>query len=227
MPRRILMGELVTRCAQHADKTGDSHIEAPEWKSRISLKYGELWGIVSGAGLRYFEKKSTINANGAASYLEPEDHLSTIGMDYVRSDGTRTEIYELMISERNALAGMVGDARYFELVDDEIRLYPRPSSGTYELLYIPQPTNLTQYADDGVVDVVNEAGEAMLIWGVAAGAKDKSESDLRYCLDQEREAKVRLRDWAINRSLTQPRRRVITDLAELGALRQGDWRLYR
>ena len=118
MPRRIAMGTLVTRAQQFADKgTGDDHIATAEWKSRISLKFAELYGVVCDVGSRYFETTSTITATGATSYNEPSDHRNTIGMDLVNSDGTRRAVHELMIPERNYYAGQTGEAYYFQHVD--------------------------------------------------------------------------------------------------------------
>lgn len=227
MPRRIAMSVLVDRSQKLADKVNDGHIDTAEWKARVSLKYGELFALVCETGLRYFEAIQSITATGADTYDEPIDHLSTIGVDYVAADGSRREVIELMIGERNFLAGQTGDARFFELVDDKIRLLPRPSSGTYEWLYVPQPPDLSTYADGDLVDVVNEAGEAMLLWGVAAGAKDKSESDLRYAMRESERAAERLMQWAANRALTQARRPVarsreeLSDMLSYGVLSRG------
>lgn len=223
MPHRILMGTLVTRCKRRADKEFDEHISTAEWKALISEKYGEHWGVIAETGCLYHHRTATITATGAASYAEPADHMSTIGMDLVRSDGSRREVTELQIQERNLFAGQVGEAFFFRHVDDLIFLHPNPSSGTYELLYIPQPTDISEYADDQPVDLMTADGAAALIWGVAAMAADKSEANLQFKLRQEELATERLRMWAINKSLLEPRRRVITDPHDLRSTDPAEW----
>lgn len=201
------MSTIRERCQRRADLEGDQHVSTAEWNALISEKYGELYGLVCETGLRYFETTQTITATGADSYTEPTDHLATIGLDLVDADGTRRGLSELMISERNDYAGSTGEALYFTFVDDQLFLYPNPSSGTYELTYVPQSPDLSSYADADLVDLVTPDGEAMLIWGVAALARSKSESDVRLHLDREAAAAERLRFWAANRSLTEARHR--------------------
>lgn len=223
MPRLITMGTLVTRCKQRADMESDDFISTAEWKSLISEKYGELYGVVVDTGSRYFESSSTITATGATSYAEPSDHSRTIGMD--RLDGTRRcpVFGPIEPAERHIYSGDGGTARYFAHVDDQIILYPNPTSGTYYLLYVPQATDLSAYADGTAVDVCDEAGESFLIWGVSIMAKSKGESDVRLAMEREAAAKERLVTWAARRRLLEPRRKVIDTWIEPGLIAEGDW----
>lgn len=207
MPRRLEMSVIRERCQRRADLEGDDHISDAEWDALISEKYGELHGIVSGAGLRYFETTSTITATGATSYDEPDDHMATVGFDHVAADGTLRPLTELMAHERDMYAADTGDAYYFALVDDQIYLRPNPASGTYRMLYIPQAPDLSEYADADLVDVVNADGEAFLIWGVSVLAKSKSESDVQLAMQREEAARERLLEWAVQRSMSEGRRR--------------------
>jgi hypothetical protein len=207
MPRRYQLSELVTRCQRRADMENDSSIAAAEWKALISEIYGELHGEVSSTGLRYFETESTVTASGAASYAEPSDHLSTVGVDLViDSAGRRRELEELMPLEQAQWSGLVGEAHRYTLIDDQLYLYPNPSSGTYKWRYIAQPPDLSTEADATLVDVVTPDGEAFLVWGVAVLALSKGEKDVTLALQRQEQARARLKDWAYNRSLTQPRR---------------------
>ena len=217
------MSTLRTRCKRRADQENASFISDSEWNALISEKYGELYGVVCDTGSRYFETSSTITATGATSYNEPTDHRSTVGMD--RLDGTsRVPVFgPISPHERNIYSGETGDARYFDHVDDQIYLYPKPASGTYYYLYVPQSPDLSAYADGDLVDVCDEAGEAMLIWGVAAIALAKADSDVRLALQQEAAARERLQAWAAMRMMNEPRRRVIDSWIEPGYLVNGDW----
>lgn len=203
MPKRLTMGSLVTLCKQRADKENDDHISSAEWKSLISEQFGELWMHVSETGLRYFETSTTITANGSTGYTEPTDHLSTVGISRVDSSGRETPLDPLMSQDEPLFRGTTGDARRWTLVDDSLRLYPTPSSGTYKWYYIPQPTDLSAYADADVVDVVSPLGLAYLLWGVCVKAKSKSESDVRLAMAERERLKEEVIVWAANRALTE------------------------
>jgi hypothetical protein len=158
MPRRIVMSTIVTRCKQQCDQENANHILGPEWKARISERYGELWSIVNGTGLRYFETSTTVTATGAASYDEPAAIESTVLITRVLGDGRELELAPLEPQEEACLKGRTGDACRFSLIDDQLRLYPKPSSGTYNWYYRPQPPDLATFADSDPVDVCCMAG---------------------------------------------------------------------
>ncbi len=208
MPRVYSLETLRTRCQQRADKENDAHISTAEWASLISEAWGELYEIVSGTGLRYFETTHDFTADGSASYAEPDDHGKTVGLDRINADDTRFTLRPLMVQERSRYAGQTGDALEYAIVDDLIYLYPKPSSGDYQLLYISQPTDLTALADDDLVDVVCIFGEAFLLWGVAVKALSKSESDVRLAIAERDRCAQRLMEWACERDANEPRRRV-------------------
>jgi hypothetical protein len=225
MPRRFEMGTLVTRCKQRADLENDDHIGTAEWKALISEQYGELWSLVSETGLRYFETSTTITADGSASYDEPDDHFSTLQIARVIDAGGREVLLrELMHQEESAVRGMTGDAFFWALADDQLFLYPKPSSGTYKWYYLQQPTDLSEYADDGVVDLVVPAGEAFLIWGVVVKAKAKSEADVTLAMAERERAALRVTEWAAQRSISEHRHRVTEDADDFRVTDPADWR---
>ncbi len=219
------MSDLRTKCQELADLENSSHISTAMWNRFISMKYALLYGAVCDTGSRYFETSSTITATGATSYNEPADHRMTVGMDRLSGTSKRVPVYELMVAERTIYSGETGDARYFAHIDDQIYLYPNPSSGTYYYLYVPQATDLSSYADADLVDVCDGSGESYLVWSVAAVALAKSESDATFALAQAEEAKQELIAWAARRMMYEPRRRVIDTWVEPGLLIEGDWPL--
>lgn len=225
MPRRFTMATLVTRCKRRADQENSSFVSDAEWKTLISEKYGELYGVVCDTGSRYFETSSTITATGATSYAEPTDHRSTIGMDRL-SGTTRVPVFgPIEPSERHLYSGQTGDARYFTHVDDQIYLHPNPSSGTYYYLYIPQSPDLSAYADADLIDVCDGSGESFLIWGVAAIALAKAESNASLALQQEQKFRDELNAWAVRRMMSEPRRRTLDGWVEPGTYLEGGYPL--
>lgn len=212
MPRRIAMSTLVTRCQQRADKVGDDHLT--EWNSLISEVYAaDVFSVVAGTGLRYFEYVVTLTTTGAAYVSEPDDHLSTIRLDYVDSSGRHIEVEPINVDEEGKLAGLPASADrayYYTLVDDRIYLYPTPPTGqTYEMLYIPQSPDLNDYAADDLVDVVTPDGEACLYWGVALLARAKASQDVALHMRKHEQHRTRLQEWAAERSLTQMQTRAV------------------
>lgn len=223
MPRRLTMLQVRNRCKRRSDKENDPHISDTEWNELINEQYGDLFLSVANTGLRYFEAFSTINATGAASYAEPTDLLSVVSIDKVNTDGTRYGLRELMVQERNRFAGQTGDALYYALSDDDIFLYPKPASGTYEMTYIPQSTDVSAYTDVDLLDVVTPDGEAFLIWGVAVKALAKSESDVMLAIQEREAARARLVEWATLRCFNSPRRRQIVEEDDLSVGDPGGW----
>lgn len=214
MPRLVTMGKLKARCQRRADLEGDDHIDDEEWLEIISEAYGELYSIVAGTGLRYFERSTNLTTAGIATITEPVNVQSVIGIWYVASDGTKKRLRPIAPDELAHWAGRTGDrARRYELIDDTIRFYPTPPTGqTYELRYIPTAPDLSTFASDVCADCVIAEGEAFVIWGSVVKAKSKSESDVRLAIvERDRLAPI-VREWAMNRLLTEPHRRIVSDI---------------
>lgn len=210
MALSLTLDTLVTRTKQRANKVGDEQIETAEWKELISEVYGELHGAVSEVGARYFETETSINLS---TFALPTDHLSTIGVDFVYDvAGRRRPLVELMVQETPLVAGVTGEAYLFALAGATVKLYPTPSTGTYKHLYVPQPTDYSSASGSTSVDLINNDGLQFVLWGVAAIALHRSESAQQAAMLARDAAKERLVTWAINRALTMPRRRVITDI---------------
>lgn len=212
MPRTLTMSTIRTRCKRRADQENSSFIADAEWNALISEKWGELHGLVCETGSLYFATTATITATGATSYNEPTDHMETVRLYYVYSDSRQRDLRRLHPSEVAGLAGTTGDAYNFFHLDDQIYLYPNPSSGTYKHLYLPQATDLSSYADGDSVDVMTADGEAALVWGVAAVALAKNESDPTFALNREEYHKRRLEYWAARRAIGDGRRPVADEI---------------
>lgn len=189
-------------------------ISDSEWKMLISLQYAELYALLAETGMRYFETEESIDTTGGSVYGLPEDHLSTVGVDFLvnASTGERRQLQELMVQERNFFAGVQGapEARAYALVGTNIVLYPTPPTGqTYKHVYIPQPADLSSAADGATIEMATSDGEAFLIWSVAVLALAKEESDTSLAQAEREAARERVWNWATLRALNTPRRRTV------------------
>ena len=223
MPRRLTFENARDLCKQRADIENDRHIQPAELAAMMSSAYGAVYQKVAASGGRYWESTYSITADGSASYPEPDDHLSTIGLDLVRADGTRCPLKPLPIQHRHRFAGRTGEARRYMLIDSALILFPKPSSGAYEMLYIPQAPDLKTYADSDLIDVVTPDGEEMFIWGTVVKILAKKEQDPRLAITERDAAAERLLEWATMRSLVDGPVRVVEDTEDDLADINGSW----
>jgi hypothetical protein len=212
--KTIMLGALRLLCQQRADRESDDSIVTSEWNALISEQVGEMASVVADAGFAYWQSEATINLT---TFALPTDHMATWGVDYVDGSGRRRPLTELQPADRSRFIGQTGEAYYFLVVGQVVELYPTPSSGTYKIVYLPQPADLSAASDSVPVDLVCADGQAFVIWGVAVKARSKS-TDSVAVMQQEREAaRARLFKWAVQRSFATPRH---AEPAE----NVGDWR---
>jgi hypothetical protein len=204
------MGALIVECREAVDMVNNQARADAAFRRAISRQWGTLHGIVAGAGCRYFETSVEITADGSDSYDEEDNHLSSVRMARVLDDGTERPLDELMSQEEWLFKGKTGDAVAYTLIDDQIFLYPNPSSGTYKLYYIPQPADLSSYDDSDLVDVVTADGLQFLIWAVAVQIHGALEGNAVLALQERERAREELMVWAAARS-SQQRRNVNED----------------
>lgn len=207
MPRRKVFSYWRERAQKLADAEGDEHVSEAELAESLNEVYGDLYHLVCDGADAYFQGTHSFTADGSDSYDEPDDHLSTICLEHVDSSGQRTPLKKLLPQERHLFATLTGDAGGYSLIDNLIYLYPNPSSGTYELLYIQQPPDLTSYAAGDLLDVVNIYGEQFLVYGTAALVLSKSEKDVRFFLSRQKRAEEKLVEWVAQRSFHDAKRR--------------------
>ena len=200
--RSLTLLTLVTRAQQRADRENDSSISSTEWKMLVSEQYGEMHGVVADAGFLYNASEATISLTTLAL---PTDHLATWAVEREDSAGKRHPLTELQPMDRFRFRGRTGEAHFYIVVGQVVELYPTPSSGTYKMVYIPQPTDLSAASDSTSVDVVSADGEAFILWGVAVKAKSKSSDDVQVAMMEREAARQRLFAWAVQRSFASPR----------------------
>lgn len=215
MPLRLAMSDARLRCQRRAIMEGDQSIGTTEWNSLISETFGELYEEVADSGLRYFETSTTFTTSGLGYLAEPADQLAMVDNIELVLDATSgrcRRLYPIAAQERARWAGRTGDPRRFEMVDDRFYLYPTPAAGkVLTLRYIPQPPDLTNFADADVIDVVTPSGLAFLVWGTALKAMSKDRSDVTLAMQERESARERLKSWAENRAFHQQPRRIVED----------------
>lgn len=222
MPFPVTLGELVESCQQLSNKVAgdDGQIDAPEWKKHISTIYGRVHTTVADTGARCFETDVTLNL---AALTLPTDHRSSIGVDFIDSGGRRRPLPELMMQERGFFSTTTGEARAWSFSGTAIALYPLPTSGTYKHLYVPQPTRYNTSADSTSVDVLTSDGLEAITWGAASIGLHRGESQQQRALEEFVAALARLKEWAVQRAQTLPKRQVITETDWNFADRNGAW----
>lgn len=212
MPNLVEMGVVRSRVIKRADAAGNGNIEPAEWNEHISEVYAELYGLVVEAGCRYFERKYAITANGSESYLEPCKILSTVAIERLDTTGRPTRLIPVPVQRRSRWIGQSpGDARRYELVDDQLFLYPKPLTGSYQWLYVPQPPDLSSFADDQKIDFVTPDGLAFVLWGVAVLGKGKGESDVTLAMAERDRLREKVEHWAQMRAFYEAQVRIVTD----------------
>jgi hypothetical protein len=227
MPLLVEIGTLATRCKRRADKENDDHISAAEWLELINEVWrADVYSVVAGTGLRYFETTATLTTDGSAYVAEPSNCFSTIRLDYVDSAGRHYEVDPVPAGNQAPIEGETGSqALFYAHVDDRIYLYPTPPTAqTYSLLYVPQAPDVSGFASDECVDVYCPDGEACLIWGVAALAKIKASQDASIFLQKQEMHRERLMGWAVERALSQPLRRADTAFDDVRQSDPASWR---
>lgn len=225
MARNLTLGTLVDRCQKRGDVQSDGHVPSTEIKELVSEYFAELLMLATEDGARHIESEQTITASGASSYALNADYLSTVRVDYVLDAAGRVvELEQIGPQEEPDWLGLTGTASKFVLVNSAIKLYPKPLSGTYKHIYVPQPTDLSSAADATTVDVFNIWGERLIVWGVASVAKHKSESDQRRAMSEYNRAREEVMVWAAQLALTAMRKPIVRE-GEIYA-DPADW-LYR
>lgn len=213
MARSVTIANLITRAKQRADLVNDTHVSDAEWQVYLAEAYNELHAIVAETGSRQFEAEETITATGASSYNLPSAYLSTVSVEFVTDgSGARRPLHRLMPAETALYRGMTGEACAYELTGTTIVLWPRPSSGSYRHIYIPQPTDYSSSGTD--IDCLNVYGEQFITWSAASMAIHKQERNAQFALMRVEKAREEIYNWAANRALEGNRRVAIDDQYE-------------
>ena len=212
MARSFTIAQLITKGRRRCDQENRDILSAAEWQEELNTVFGEFHGLLTDAGMRYYETEDTITGvAGTQDYALPADFLATIGVDYEQSTGgQRTELTSFLAQERNVFSGSTGgQSMAYSLIGQNVRLYPAPATGqTYYHIYVPQPADISASATSTSVDVVTPGGEAFFVWSLALAGGVKEESDMvPYYERQVDRHRARVVEWAMQRELYTPKRR--------------------
>lgn len=167
----VTLATLKTRIRQRTDTENSEFVTDAELTQLINTSYKELYALLVRKSLQRAESVSTITADGSAQYDLPVDFVGLIGV--FRNYGEYTTPLE-RFPEKLRPGSLTGDATQYRLVNSTVVLYPRPSSGTYDVVYIPLPADLSADADtlDGVL-----GWEEFVVIDVSICVLEKEESD--------------------------------------------------
>jgi hypothetical protein len=222
MARNFTIAALITKGRRRCGQETRDLLSAAEWQDELSTICSEFQGLIVDSGSRIFETELEITATGASGYALPANFLAEVGVDRVIGSN-REHLTPLLVQERNHTQSVSGDARYYALVNDEIRFFPNPASGTYYLIYAPQCPDYTVITDSTEIDVITPAGENYFSWSLALVGGIKEESELTpYYEKQVDKYRRQIEKWANQRMLTAPVRRYV-EYGEPGSLYPGEW----
>jgi hypothetical protein len=146
----VTLAQLITRIRQRTDTENSEFITDAELTQLINTSYKELYGLLVRASLHRAETTYAVVTDGSASYTLPTDFFGLIGVYRTYS---QDKVPLERFPDKFRPGERTGDATMYRVVGSAVVLYPKPSSGTYDLVYIPVPGELVSAADelDGVL----------------------------------------------------------------------------
>ena len=189
----VTLTELISRIRQRSDNehSGSTFVTDAEITRLINVSYAELYGHLIRWSMNMVESLQTITATGAANYNLETDFYSLVAVFRVSGDyRVRLERH----SSRHRLgATPSGDASSYRVINNTIEFYPRPSGGTYEVVYVPVCGQLAAAGDtlDGVL-----GWEEYVVLDCAIHILDKEESDSKMLRADRDRILARIEDEA-------------------------------
>ncbi len=199
--------ELRTRCLERADMVfnsavaaGDRYITTTELNALINTSYAELYGTLVRYGMHRDEELATVVTDGNVNYQLPADIYSVLAVYRVEGNGTRVYLTRHDHRVRPNQARTQAKAHTYRVVGANMEFNPVPSSGTYEMLYIPVPGEMT--ADDDLIDGVLGWEEYVVI-DVAIKLKQKEDSDPALLMAERERLLRRIQEEARDEEMSE------------------------
>lgn len=180
--------QIRNRIRQRADMEHTDFVTDAELDQLINTEYAELYGLLVRHSLQRSETVQTITADGSENYDLEASFYSLVGV--FRTEGD-VRVRLSRHSERFRAGSVNGPATSYRLINFTLELYPRPTSGTYEVVYIPVPAELTNDADtlDGVL-----GWEEMVVISAAIKCLQKEEAEHDHLLRDKQMIMARIKE---------------------------------
>ena len=212
-----LVSELITRIRQRSDNehTGGNFVTDTEIIGLINVAYKELWGCLVRYSMHQTESVQTILANGAMDYDLDDDHLACLAVFRLLDETRRISLKRHSAKVRPDVT-TPAPAYTYRLMNNAIQFFPCPDDGTYEIVYIPKPEELTASTDE--IDGVN-GWEEFIVVSVAGNIAVKEQMDdlVRIFAANKAELKARIIDEANMRDLSESHRITVEPRSEHAA----------
>lgn len=195
------LAQLKTRVRQRTDNehTGGAFVTDAEITGLLNTAYAKLYSELVRFGIHVAEEIQTITADGSSDYDLDEDLFAVVGVFRVDTNGQRTRLSRHGSRHRpNLSANGIGVT--YRVTSDAIQFSPIPSSGTYEVVYVPVPGELS--ADEDIVDGVL-GWEEFLILDASIAILTKEESDVRVLVAERDRMLARIQDDAAAAEMTE------------------------
>lgn len=169
----VTLEELITRVRQRTDTVDSDFVTDEELTQLINTAYKELYGMLVTKSLHRSEAVFELEADGSLSYDLPIDFFALMGVYRVLGGSCDPQPLE-RFPDKYRSGSRSGDAVMYRVSGSKVVLYPVPSSGTYEVVYIPIPGDLIDPTDllDGVL-----GWEEFVVLEAAICVLEKEESD--------------------------------------------------
>lgn len=177
MSRKVTFAKLKTRARRRADQEDIGPISDEEMGDYVNEEIVNYCSRVAGLGFPHRISTFTVSADGSEFYDLPDDFLHLVKATY--SYGTdRIELRPTNITERHRYTGAGNTANqagaYAIVSTEQIAFLPTPTSGTYQLDYVPVPDELTADTDTfGFVPF----GDEWVVMRAAIACKTKEDID--------------------------------------------------
>lgn len=215
------LAQIQTRIRQRSNNeyTNGQFVTDAELTGLINVSYKHLYGTLVEHSMHRSETTYTITATGAATYDLPDNLFSLLNVFRYENARYRYRLSRFSDRMKPGPADQ-GDASHYRVRGSALVLWPNPTSGTYEVEYIPIPEDLS--ADDDELDGIL-GWEEWVVLDVSSKVlvKEGSLEEAQLCM-QERDALLRkIEDQANLAEFSETR--VIENVRGGGYRDEGDW----
>jgi hypothetical protein len=169
--------KLIDRAMTAADMHDDFVLPA-QWLEWVNVERDYLEQFIAQAGYVLAETVVSVTADGSASYTISPEPLAVLAVyEEVEGRYRRLRSDDIFDGQAGRFTADSGQARKFRIKQGtnqvELHLYPKPSSGTYKVITIAAPTEVTTVADTVSYPL---SWEEHIVLGLARRALAKEET---------------------------------------------------